>query len=72
MDMFSEIKSKGSAYHIDIIKEYYNHFKAIESDPYERRALDYVDVLSWLESKIQNKSLQSLIKEKKAAQYQKG
>lgn len=72
MDMFSEIKSKGSSYHIDIIKEYYNHFKAIESDPYERRALDYVDVLSWLESKIQNKSLQTLIKEKKAAQYQKG
>ena len=72
MDMFSEIKSKGSAYHIDIIKEYYSHFKAIELDPYERRALDYVDVLSWLESKIQNKSLQALIKEKKAAQYQKG
>lgn len=33
-------------------------------DPYEHRALEYFDFLSWLESKIQNKPFMQVIKEK--------
>tara|TARA_B100000989_G_scaffold251840_1_gene199913 strand:- start:3387 stop:4958 length:1572 start_codon:yes stop_codon:yes gene_type:complete len=35
-----------------------------EDDPYEKRAFLYLDILSWLESKISSKPLQIIIKEK--------
>ncbi len=35
-----------------------------EKDPYEKRAFLYLDIISWLESKIQNRSISSIIKEK--------
>ena len=35
-----------------------------ENDPYERRAFLYLDVLSWLESKIENKPIAEIIKQK--------
>ena len=31
---------------------------------YERRSFLYLDILSWLESKIQNRSIAEIIKEK--------
>ncbi len=65
MNMFSDLKSKGPSEHKDILKKYYTLFKSINKDPYERRALDYVDVLSWIESKVKNTSMQELIKAKK-------
>jgi hypothetical protein len=36
----------------------------LEGDPYERRAFLYLDVLSWLESRIENKSVESIIRRK--------
>ncbi|MEE9408458.1 MAG: hypothetical protein V3V28_10345 [Polaribacter sp.] len=48
-----------------------NEFKKIhaklnkfENHPYEKRAFLYLDILSWLESKIQNKPIALIIKEK--------
>jgi len=48
-----------------------NEFKKIhaklnkyEDHPYEKRAFLYLDILSWLESKIQNKTIAQVIKEK--------
>ena len=35
--------------------------KQYEKDPYERRAFLYLDILSWLESKIQNKTVAEII-----------
>ena len=34
------------------------------NDPYEHRALEYFDFISWLESKIENRSFMEIIKEK--------
>lgn len=39
-------------------------FVAFEQDPFERRAFLYLDFLSWLEAKIQDKSIASVIQEK--------
>ncbi len=39
------------------LKQYENH-------PYERRAFLYLDILSWLESKIENRAVAEIIKEK--------
>ena len=33
-------------------------------DPYEKRAFLYLDIISWLDAKIQNRSVQDVIKEK--------
>lgn len=36
----------------------------LESDPFERRPFLYLDIISWLESKIENKSVGEVIREK--------
>lgn len=45
-------------------KKLHTTLKAYEDDPYERRAFLYLDVLSWLESKIENRPVAAVIKEK--------
>jgi hypothetical protein len=36
----------------------------LENDPYERRPFLYLDIISWLESKIENRPVQDVIREK--------
>ena len=38
--------------------------KAIENHPFEKRSFLYLDIISWLESKIQGKSLQTIVLKK--------
>ena len=38
--------------------------KTFEDDPYESRAFLYLDIISWLESNIQNKPIGEIIKNK--------
>jgi len=38
--------------------------KTFENHPYEKRAFLYLDIISWLESKIENKPVASIIQEK--------
>jgi hypothetical protein len=45
-------------------KKIHAKLKKFENHPYEKRAFLYLDILSWLESKIQNKSIATIIKEK--------
>lgn len=47
-----------------------NEFIQITKDPKEQNALYYFDIISWLESKIENKSLGAIMKEK--SQLKKG
>lgn len=51
-----EIKNEFRKIHAEL-KKYENH-------PYEKRAFLYLDILSWLESKIENKPIALIIKEK--------
>lgn len=37
---------------------------ALAEDPYEKRSFLYLDIISWLESKIENRSVQEVIREK--------
>jgi len=61
MDMFHDLKSKGESDHIQVFKKSFSTFQTIARDPYERRALVYLDMLSWLDSKIKGISLQEII-----------
>ena len=48
----------------DAFKKLYQELKQYENDPYERRAFLYLDILSWLESKIENRPIAEIIREK--------
>ncbi|MFD2529456.1 MULTISPECIES: hypothetical protein [Polaribacter] len=45
-------------------KKIHAKLKVFENHPYEKRAFLYLDILSWLESKIENKTIATIIKEK--------
>ncbi|QTE21652.1 hypothetical protein [Polaribacter cellanae] len=45
-------------------KKIHAKLKKFENHPYEKRAFLYLDILSWLESKIENKPIAQVIKEK--------
>lgn len=66
-ELISCIKSLGDVYPHEIKNEFkriYERLKVYEFHPYEKRAFIYLDILSWLESKIQNKSIVEIIQEK--------
>lgn len=45
-------------------KDLHKKLKSYEEHPYERRAFLYLDIISWLESKIENKPVAQIIKNK--------
>ena len=66
-EMIKFLKRLGDIYPQDIkaaFRELHAKLKVFENDPYEKRAFLYLDVLSWLESNIENKSVESIIRRK--------
>ena len=66
-EMIKFLKQLGDIYPQEIkaaFKELHAKLKRLEEDPYERRAFLYLDVLSWLESRIENKSVETIIRRK--------
>lgn len=47
----------------------HTELKVYENHPYEKRSFMYLDIISWLESKIQNVSVESIIKKKALLYY---
>ncbi|WP_053978476.1 hypothetical protein [Mangrovimonas xylaniphaga] len=71
-EMIKFIKGLQDVYPQDIKKafiELHKTFKTYENDPYERRAFLYLDIISWLESKIYNKPVAQIIREKYLAEF---
>ena len=52
------------SYSLSVIISFHKELLVFESDPYERRSFLYLDILSWLESRIENRSVAEIIKEK--------
>jgi len=50
-------------------KELHSELKVFENHPYEKRSFMYLDIISWLESKIDNVSVESIIRKKSRIQY---
>jgi tetratricopeptide (TPR) repeat protein len=66
-EMIKFLRGLGDIYPHEIKKEFIKllkKFKEFEDHPYEKRAFLYLDVISWLESKIENKSVNHIIREK--------
>ncbi len=61
------IRSLGDLYPHEFKKEFkkiHERLLVYKNHPYEKRAFLYLDILSWLESKIQNKTVAEIIKSK--------
>ncbi|RTY92020.1 hypothetical protein EKM01_05200 [Flavobacterium sp. RSP46] len=61
------LKNLNSIYPTDIKKEFVKmrtRFIELEKNTYEKRAFLYLDIISWLESKIENRKISDIIKEK--------
>lgn len=66
-EMIKFLRRLGDIYPQDIKKEFqllHAKLKELENDPYERRSFLYLDILSWLESNIQGRSIPEIIQEK--------
>ena len=65
--MIRFLRNIGDVYPTEFRKEFiklHDNLKKYEDDPYERRAFLYLDVLSWLESKIENRPINEIIRDK--------
>jgi tetratricopeptide (TPR) repeat protein len=66
-EMIKFLRKLGSIYPHEL-KDAFKHFlerlKVYENHPYEKRAFLYLDIISWLESKIENKPVAEIIQEK--------
>ncbi|KRD57714.1 hypothetical protein ASE40_15225 [Flavobacterium sp. Root935] len=61
------LKNLNNFYPADIKKEFkkmHDRFVELEKNTYEKRAFLYLDIISWLESKIENRKIADIIKEK--------
>ena len=66
-EFLKSIKSLGDVFPHQIkneLKKIHNRLKVYENHPYEKRAFLYLDILSWLESKIENKPVALIIQKK--------
>ncbi|WP_310556833.1 hypothetical protein [Flavobacterium sp.] len=61
------LKNLGNIYPNDLKSEFekiHKTLKVFENHPYEKRAFLYLDIISWLESKLENKSVAFVIQQK--------
>ncbi|MVO08545.1 hypothetical protein GOQ30_05130 [Flavobacterium sp. TP390] len=66
-EMIKFLRNLGSIYPHQLkgeFKKLHSRLKKYEDHPYERRAFLYLDIISWLESKIENRPIMTIIKEK--------
>ncbi|MBT8272410.1 MAG: hypothetical protein KJO77_01300 [Bacteroidia bacterium] len=66
-EMIKFLRNLGNIYPHELKDEFsklHKKLKQYEDHPYERRAFLYLDIISWLESKIQNKPVNVIIQDK--------
>ncbi|MAY23471.1 MAG: hypothetical protein CMC74_11885 [Flavobacteriaceae bacterium] len=66
-EMIQFLRNLGDIYPHEIKSEFkklHAKLKALEDDPYERRSFLYLDIISWLESNIEGRSIPEIIQKK--------
>ena len=69
-EMIKFLRNLGNIYPNELRKEFqklYTELKKYEDHPYEKRAFLYLDIISWLESHLENKPVAQIIREKAMA-----
>ena len=68
-EMIRFMRNLGDIYPSELkgeFKKLHGRLKKFENHPYEKRAFLYLDIISWLESKIENRPIGEIIREKAA------
>jgi hypothetical protein len=66
-EMIKFLRNLGNIYPTDLHQEFqklHTQLKKYEDHPYEKRAFLYLDIISWLESHLENKPVSQIIREK--------
>ncbi len=66
-EMIKFLRNLGNIYPHELQGEFqklHTQLKKYENDPYEKRAFLYLDIISWLESHLENKPVSQIIREK--------
>ncbi|GLB52284.1 hypothetical protein NBRC110019_13230 [Neptunitalea chrysea] len=66
-EMIKFLKNLGNIYPHELKREFiklHDRLQLYEDHPYEKRAFLYLDIISWLQSKIQNRPVAEIIREK--------
>ena len=66
-EMIKFLKNLGAIFPSELKSEFkklHDRLIVFENHPYEKRAFLYLDIISWLESKIENKPIAQIIQEK--------
>ncbi|MEM9686788.1 MAG: hypothetical protein AAF934_07685, partial [Bacteroidota bacterium] len=66
-EMIKFLRNLGTIYPHELkgeFKKLHARLKLYEDHPYEKRAFIYLDIISWLESKIENKSVATIVQQK--------
>ncbi|MCG2459544.1 hypothetical protein K8352_02145 [Flavobacteriaceae bacterium F89] len=69
-EMIKFLRNLGNIYPHELRNEFqklYDELKKYEDHPYEKRAFLYLDIISWLESHLQNRPVAEIIREKALA-----
>lgn len=76
LEIFQFLRKMPSTQPIDLSREFrhlHERLLPLQSHSYERRPFLYLDIISWLESKLENKPVKEVIREKsKARQLRRG
>ena len=66
-EIFAFLKRAGSIYPQDVKQEFQHlmvRFEELQNTPYEKRPFFYLDIISWLKSKIENTTIQRVIRKR--------
>ena len=70
--MISFLRNLSNIYPHDLKNAFiklHSELKQFENHPYEKRSFMYLDIISWLESKIQKVPVETIIKRKALSKY---
>ena len=62
LKFFKKIHKKGMSDHKQLFEEFNHNLEGLRNDPYEKRAFLYLDIFSWVQSKIRRQTIGQVVK----------
>ena len=67
-NMFRTLNKQPVAEHSTVFTEYRDYFKKLEEDEFEKRAFLYLEIIPWIDTKLSNRSLSEIKRQKRLQQ----
>ena len=65
IQFFKKISTVGISDRNELLSSFNDQINAIKKDPYEKRALVYLDIVTWIEAKMSKRTISEVIQSKK-------